>query len=307
MGSRVCGAGLPCSPRLRRPPLPVPTRVGGLGGGARSLAENGRCARSPRPPPPSAAPGTALERLQPRARPTHAPTRRLRVRVRVCGRKLGPGPRAAAAAASASLSAPEGNPRASSVFSYHFLNIDPQGQAGSRGFCFDLLRRWRCLEKGSTGGAAGHPYSRCSTAAVHRRERGSRTGRDSASPPPAGRPAQAVTTLKGQPACPSCSHTPRGPLPSLSFSPATRRASLGLLSHYHHPAWVTPVRLAVLAPSVVTPEGWVGGVGSETEPLQNFSPFSKVCLGGTGGVAWGGAPPRIPSEGTGGVAIDLAS
>jgi hypothetical protein len=75
------------------PPSPSPPASGGgkLSGGARSLAENGRCARSPRPPPPSAAPGTALERLQPRARPTHAPTRRLRVRVRVPVRKLGPG------------------------------------------------------------------------------------------------------------------------------------------------------------------------------------------------------------------------
>lgn len=98
-------------------PPPVPTRVRGLSGGARSLAENGRCARSPRPPPPSAAPGTALERLQPRARRTHAPTRR-RLRVRVRGSSA-PGGRRRRRVLGCSAGE---SPRAFR-FLYHLLNI----------------------------------------------------------------------------------------------------------------------------------------------------------------------------------------
>lgn len=121
--------------------------------------------------------------------------------------------------------------------------------------------------------------------------------------PPAARPAQAVTSPKGRPACPCCSHTPRGspppePQPLPCNMSHVRRACLRTPQLGHHPAWVTPapVRLAVLAPAVVTPGGWVEW-GQRLNHSRNFPPVSKVCLGGAGGVAWGGAPPESPVSG----------
>lgn len=293
-------------------PLPVPTRVRGLSGGARSLAENGRCARSPRPPPPSAAPGTALERLQPRARPTHAPTRRPRCACAGGSSAPGPGRRRRCVLVCSGGESPR-----EFSFLYHLLNIDPPGRAGGADFALTSHPAGGVCKRGAQGEPRDTPPPRARTAAVRRRERGIRArvctqtdththarARAPRTAPPAARPARAVTSPKGQPAC---SHTHRGPLPEPQFLPGNMRgASVRTPLPHRHSAWETPVQLAVLAPRAVTPGGRVEW-SQRPNHSRNFSLLSQVYLVGAGGVAWGRTPPRIPSEWTRDVTAGLAS
>lgn len=174
------------------------------------------------------------------------------------------------------------------------------------------------MGKGSTGRAAGHPRSRCSdrcgTLAGTRRRPRRRA-------PPHGGP----TPTRPQPGLHRLSRAPRDGLPvpaaatHLGVPPPpepqplpcnmshVRRACLRTPQLGHHPAWVTPAPRAARSVGSRGSDTWrVGGVGSETEPLQELSSGLKSLFRGSWGRGLGRSPTRIPSEWTGGVATGLA-
>lgn len=173
------------------------------------------------------------------------------------------------------------------------------------------------MGKGSTGRAAGHPRSRCSdrcgTLAGTRRRPRRRA-------PPHGGP----TPTRPQPGLHRLSRAPRDGLPvpaaATHLGVPPPRATASPLQHEPRekglpsdPSARPPPCLGDPRPRAARSVGsrgsdtWrVGGVGSETEPLQELSSGLKSLFRGSWGRGLGRSPTRIPSEWTGGVATGLA-
>lgn len=172
-------------------------------------------------------------------------------------------------------------------------------------------------ERGARGEPRDTPAPGAPTAAVHLRERGGVRAdglRRTAAPPPPAR----------SPACTGC-HEPQGTACLSLLQPHTSgfpppRATASPLQHEPRekglpsdPSARPPPCLGDPRPRAARSVGsrgsdtWrVGGVGSETEPLQELSSGLKSLFRGSWGRGLGRSPTRIPSEWTGGVATGLA-